>query len=217
MKLLVFLCLLAFSWSGVSSQAVYDCDHSVATQFGHSWNCSKFVQCVNGNPVERECEEGFLFSEEHQQCLKSNKVDCPLPCPGLPPTYTELGYYYLTREIGIGSNYVLCLRRHRTVPMQCVEKDSRFNLQCVSDFRMVNSWSMVILENIYYFLFRDISLIALKLTDISNSLDIDLEPGTSVELLFLLRIPRSMYDLCRCGNGCISSEPRLFCQFICRL
>lgn len=137
MKFLVLLCLLAFSWSGVSSQAasnritkdVYPCPHSGATRLAHSWSCSKFVQCVNGHAVEKECVQGLLFSVDHQQCLHANKVNCTVEDSPCPRWTDPEDIFYLTSVNG--SKYFIC-QNGLPMPMQCANGFvfNRKELQC---------------------------------------------------------------------------------------
>lgn len=90
MKFIIVLTFVAAALGGFATLAehgstnLYPCPHSGTTRLAHSWSCSKFVQCVNGVAVERDCAQGLFFNADQQQCMNRYDAQCDIennPCP----------------------------------------------------------------------------------------------------------------------------------------
>lgn len=123
MKFIVALTFAAVALSGTatlaepSSSNLYPCPHSGTTRLAHSWSCSKFVQCVNGVAVDRDCAQGLFFNAEEQRCMNRSDAQCEIennPCPTWddPEDLT-----YLTHASSC-SQYFMCYGR-TPLPFNC--------------------------------------------------------------------------------------------------
>lgn len=123
MKFLV-LFLVALNLVGFSSQSssnrittnVYPCPHSGLSRLAHSWSCSKFVQCVNGYAVERDCIRGTRFSEQYQKCTFPDYSDCGVEKSPCPRWTDPEDLIFLTNQHG--AVYYMC-QNGEPMPMMC--------------------------------------------------------------------------------------------------
>lgn len=148
MKFLV-LFLVAASLVGFSSQSssnrittnVYPCPNSGLSRMAHSWSCSKYVQCVNGYAIERDCAPGLFFVAElpHEECMTPGPVwqNCVVeesPCPRWTDPEDVI---YLTSNHG--PVYFMCLDGE-PVGMMCAINYffDRMERRCDADHAVVH-------------------------------------------------------------------------------
>lgn len=113
MELLPIALLVLCTWSTLVqateriSTQVYPCPHTGATRLAHAWSCAKFVQCVNGVAVERDCGEGLFFSVTHQYCTTPSSAGCEVE-QRLCPQWTETDDLVYLGDARNCNQYFMC-------------------------------------------------------------------------------------------------------------
>lgn len=103
-KLILLVCLVG---ALEARSAVYPCPIFGLGRLAHSWSCSSYVQCVNGDAVEVGCAPGLHFNAQIEECIEPARAACTVednPCP----VHTDsLDMVYLTDAQNC-ENYYLC-------------------------------------------------------------------------------------------------------------
>lgn len=63
---------------------IEECPNDGIKSISHPDNCDKYVLCVNGARIKRNCPPGFHFSRDLRNCVKSDNAGCKedkLECP----------------------------------------------------------------------------------------------------------------------------------------
>ncbi|XP_059622360.1 peritrophin-1-like [Phlebotomus argentipes] len=59
-----------------ASSVIYPCPDIGLMRFAHATSCTKYVQCIAGVPVIRECAEGLRYNRFTNQCRLPNLAIC---------------------------------------------------------------------------------------------------------------------------------------------
>lgn len=57
------------------------CEANPNGKVPHESDCSKYYECSNGNPCERNCQEGFHFNKELETCDSPDNANCETNAP----------------------------------------------------------------------------------------------------------------------------------------
>jgi hypothetical protein len=72
---------------------VYVCPSMGLSSLPHRNSCSKYIICINGQQIERECFNGLHWSTHWEQCMTPELAQCSLNIMRCPPQNNNLVFF----------------------------------------------------------------------------------------------------------------------------